>query len=192
MGHKFHVSNKHKLDNEKRRELLPPEKILMDIGLRDGDKIADIGCGIGYFTFPASKIVGKSGRVYALDILPEMIEEIEQKIKENNSDNIITVLTEENNTKLEDNEVNYAFLCNVLHEAENKEVFLNEVKRIISKNGMISIVEWRKIDNEYGPPIDHRLDENHLRALLKDTGFNDVEVLHLNEHFYLVRGIKRH
>lgn len=192
MGHKFHVSNKHKLDNEKRRELLPPEEILKSIGLTDGDKIADVGCGIGYFTFPASKIVGKNGKVFALDILPEMIDEIEQKIKDNNSDNVITVLTEENNTKLKDNEVNYAFLCNVLHEAEDKKVFLNEVKRIISPNGVISIVEWRKIDNEYGPPTDHRVDENHVGALLKEIGFNEVEISHINEHFYLAKGIKRH
>ena len=61
MTHKFDAKNKHKLDNEKRRELLPPDETLIKLGLHEGDIMADIGCGIGYFTIPASKIAGDSG-----------------------------------------------------------------------------------------------------------------------------------
>ena len=82
MTHKFDAKNKHKLDNEKRRELLPPEQTLINLGLHEGDVMADIGCGIGYFTIPASKIVGDSGKIFAMDILPEMLQDVGIKIKE--------------------------------------------------------------------------------------------------------------
>ena len=78
MAHKFNKLDKKKLDNPKKRELIPPYKILEMIELEEGDKIADVGAGIGYFTIPASEIVGKKGMVYALDIELEMIEEIEK------------------------------------------------------------------------------------------------------------------
>ena len=75
MTHKFDAKNRHKLDNPKRREMLPPEKTLIRLGLKQGDIVADIGCGIGYFTIPAANIVGDSGKVFAMDISPEMLEE---------------------------------------------------------------------------------------------------------------------
>src|SRR5471030_208350 len=103
MTHKFDAKNKHKLDNEKRRELLPPKETLIKLGLHEGDIMADIGCGIGYFTIPAAKIVGGSGNIFAMDILPEMLQDVEMKIKEKNISNIKTILTEENDFKLEDN-----------------------------------------------------------------------------------------
>lgn len=70
----FDVKNMHKLDNPKRRELLPPDQTLRKLGIKEGEIIADIGCGIGYFTLPASKMVGEKGKIYAMDISAEMLQ----------------------------------------------------------------------------------------------------------------------
>ena len=184
MTHKFDAKNKHKLDNEKRRELLPPEQTLIRLGLQEGDIMADIGCGIGYFSIPASKIVGDIGKIFAMDILPEMLQDVEMKIKENNISNIETILTEENDLKLEDNKITIAFISNVLHEADKKETFLSAIKRIISPNGRIAIVEWQKINSEFGPPIEHRLDKVDLIKLLDELGFSNISTIDIGENFY--------
>ncbi len=184
MTHKFDAKNKHKLDNEKRRELLPPEETLIKLGLHEGDIMADIGCGIGYFTIPASKIVGDSGKVFAMDILPEMLQDVGEKIKDNNISNIEIILTEENDLKLEDNKITIAFISNVLHEANEKETFINEIKRIISPKGKIAIVEWQKINSEFGPPIDHRLDKIDLSKMLDLLGFSNISTIDIGENFY--------
>jgi len=184
MTHKFDAKNKHNLDNEKRRELLPPKETLIRLGLHEGDIMADIGCGIGYFTIPASKIVGDSGKVFAMDILPEMLQDVEMKIKEKNISNIKTILTEENDFKLEDNKVTIAFISLVLHEANEKENFLNEIKRIISPKGRIAIVEWQKINSEFGPPTAHRLDKMDLTKLLDSLGFSNISTIDIGENFY--------
>ena len=84
MKHKFDAKSKHKLDNHQRRELLPPERTLLLMGLREGDVMADIGCGIGYFTVPAADIVGNSGKVYGLDVSEEMLGDVEKIIEEKN------------------------------------------------------------------------------------------------------------
>lgn len=188
MGHKFEAKNKHKLDNEERRKILPPHETLLKVGVQNGDTMADIGCGIGYFTIPAAKIVGLNGKVYALDILPEMLSEVEKKKAETNSINIITIATEENNLKIADKSVSFAFICTVLHETENVLNFLSEVKRILSVDGRFAIIEWKKAESNFGPPLDHRLEKNYVEELLQNNGFRNIKSLDLGEHFYAVLG----
>lgn len=184
MSHKFDVRNKHKLDNENRRKMLPPEKTLINLGLNAGDLMADIGCGIGYFSIPASKIVGDNGKIFALDILPEMLQEVEIRAKENNCNNIKTVLTEENNLKLEEGTITFAFISNVLHETEELDKFLGKVKKVMNSKGKIAIVEWQKINTEDGPPIEHRLDKLELAKLLDNLGFTDIRNIDISDNFY--------
>lgn len=184
MTHKFDAKNKHKLDNEKRRELLPPDETLIKLGLHEGDVMADIGCGIGYFTIPASKIVGDSGNIFAMDISPEMLQDVGIKIKSTTISNIEIILTEENDLKLEDNKITFAFISAVLHEADEKENFLKEIKRIISPKGKIAIVEWQKINSDFGPPIDHRLDKMDLIKVLDTVGFSNISTIDIGENFY--------
>lgn len=184
MTHKFDAKNKHKLDNEGRRKLLPTEQTLINLGLHEGDIMADIGCGIGYFSIPASKIVGDSGKIFAMDILQEMLQDVEIKVKENNISNIETVLTEENDLKLEDGKITIAFISNVLHEANEKESFLNDIRSILSPKGRIAIVEWQKINSEFGPPIEHRLDKIDLIKILDTVGFSNISTIDIGENFY--------
>jgi len=184
MAHKFDAKNKHKLANEKRRELLPPEQTLIRLGLHEGDIMADIGCGIGYFSIPASKIVGDSGQILALDILPEMLQDVEMKIKENNISNIKTILTEENDFKLGDDKITIAFISTVLHEVNEKEKFLIEIKRNLSPKGRIAIVELQKITSEFGPPIGHRLDKMDLIEILDTLEFLNISTIDIGENFY--------
>jgi len=184
MTHKFDVKNKNKLDNAKRREMLPPEKTLISLGLKSDDIMADIGCGIGYFSIPASKIVGNSGQVIALDVSDEMLREVEKKVLEGNIHNIEMVLTEENRLKLEDGKIAFAFISTVLHEIEHKEKLINEIKRSLKNNGRIAIVEWQKISGEFGPPIDHRLDKMDLVKMLNSLGFSKISTIDIGNDFY--------
>ena len=86
--------------------------------------------------------------------------------------------------KLEDNKITFAFISTVLHEADEKENFLNEIKRIISPKGRIAIVEWQKINSEFGPPIDHRLDKMDLIKVLDTVGFSNISTIDIGENFY--------
>ena len=86
--------------------------------------------------------------------------------------------------KLEDNKVTFAFISTVLHEADEKENFLKEIKRIISPKGRIAIVEWQKINSEFVPPIDHRLDKMNLIKVLDIVGFSNISTIDIGENFY--------
>jgi ubiquinone/menaquinone biosynthesis C-methylase UbiE len=182
--HKFNYKHKHRLNSEERRKILPPESTLTKFGLHDGDIVADIGCGIGYFTIPAANIVGSSGKIYALDILDKMINEIKIKLKKLDISNVETVLTEENNLKLQEETVTFAFISNVLHEAKNKEKFLSEVKKIICSKGRIAIIEWKKGNYKMGPPMEDRLDKEVLVKILDKLGFINISTIDIAKDFY--------
>ena len=90
MAHKFNPNNKKKLDNDWRRENLPPVETLKKLGIKTTDSVADIGCGIGYFTIPAAQMIGDNS-AYALDTSPEMLAEVELRSTAAGIKNIETV-----------------------------------------------------------------------------------------------------
>ncbi|WP_312651104.1 class I SAM-dependent methyltransferase [Aminipila sp.] len=190
MTHKFDVNNRNKLDSPKRRQMLPVNKVVTEIGLKETDQVADIGCGIGYFSIPFATVTKSSGLVYALDVEAQMLEVIDQKIAEESLSNIRTVLTEEYDFKLEEESVSYAFMCTVLHEVVDKNRFINEGKRILTEGGKLAIVEWVKCESDWGPSIGHRLDSLDAQQILLDCGFKDISKVKLNEHFYILKATK--
>ncbi|CUH95348.1 hypothetical protein P22_1418 [Propionispora sp. 2/2-37] len=188
MVHKFNMESKHKLDNPQRRKLLPPEETLRRLGLKSGDIMADIGCGIGYFTLPAARIVGSQGKVYGLDIMAEMIEETKSKIRENHLTNVELVQVRENDFVLADQTVGYAFACLVAHEAEEPLAFFREVARILQPTGRIVTIEWAKQHSMMGPPLEHRLDSGDVADVLRQCGFTNLQQMAVNAEMYAVIG----
>lgn len=186
MGHKFNSDSKFKLDNLERRKLLPPEKTLCQLGLVETDIVADIGCGIGYFTLPAARIVGSQGKVYALDILAEMLEIVNDKTKDHQFTNVETIQVEENSYKLPDKSIDYAWACLVVHEVDDPIAFIREVDRILQAEGSLVIVEWIKQDGKMGPPIGHRIDCGALEDLLQQCGYANTKQIVLNDEMYAI------
>ena len=61
---------------------------------------------------------------------------------------------------------------------------MKEIKRILSPKGRIAIIEWQKINSEFGPPIEHRLDKVDLIKMLDIVGFSDISTIDIGENFY--------
>jgi ubiquinone/menaquinone biosynthesis C-methylase UbiE len=186
LTHKFEVSKKNKLDNPQRRMMLPPEETLRKLGLKEEAIMADIGCGIGYFTIPAGQIVGMKGKVYALDIDEEMVREVDETKKSNNLTNIETMKVAEYDLKLTDASVSFAFTCNVLHEIGDLDRFGEEIKRIMADKGRLAVIEWEKRISNLGPPIEHRLDKAELIALFKKHQFEILDCQNIREEHYSI------
>lgn len=183
MAHKFNPINKNKLDNEWRRENLPPIETLEKLGLQATDVFADVGCGIGYFTIPAAELIGNN-IAYALDTSPEMLAEVELRSKAAGLNNIKTVQTAELDLLIPDETVSFALLVNVIHEIVDKNQFLEEISRIIKPGGKLAIIDWEKAETEMGPPIDHRIAKEDVIAMLEEIGFYCQKTQSFTENFY--------
>ncbi len=166
MAHKFDIKNMKKLDSPQRRKLMPPKITLLELGLKKGNIVADIGCGIGYFTIPAAEIVSPNP-VFALDSSQEMLDYM---MENNTCENVKPIKTNTYNFKIPESSVDFVLMSNVFHEIDDKERFVHEISRIIRPGGRLAIIEWTKNDMEKGPDLAHRISSDELIDFLK-SGF---------------------
>ena len=109
-----------------------PYKLLKAAGLRYGQKVLEVGCGPGFFSVPAAKIVGENGIVYALDIHPLAIKRVQEKMKKEGIGNIETVLADATKTGLPDKGIDIAFLFGFVHHTEGLENILSRLYHLLS------------------------------------------------------------
>jgi len=168
MAHKFDVQNSGILDSPERIRFLNPENNLDEIELNREMVLADLGCGTGYFSIPASFRVKK---VFALDIQQEMLEILRDKIKKDKISNVEPVLSHESSIPLPDNSIDVLFMANVFHEIEDRDSILKEGKRILKSHGKLIIIDWKKEEMDFGPPIEERLNEREVILICKSNDF---------------------
>jgi ubiquinone/menaquinone biosynthesis C-methylase UbiE len=170
--HKFDPQNIERLLSEDRLGGGLPEDLLRGSGLSKGMVFADIGCGPGFFTFPAASIVGTDGKVYAIDLQQEMLDEL---TKRGIPQNVLPLRSEENSIPIKKALVDFTLLAYVLHEANNKHLFLKEVRRIAKQGARVLVLDWEKKEEDKGPPVEDRVDKEDALKLLTDAGFRIIE-----------------
>ena len=133
------------LDSDFRRKMQPPDKIISRSGIKKGMKILEVGCGSGAFTTFVARAVGDKGEVFALDIQPEMLKQIENKLKlPENRDikNIQLIEGDALNIPLEDNSFDLVYTITVFQEIPDKNKALKEMKRVLKPKGILAITEF--------------------------------------------------
>jgi ubiquinone/menaquinone biosynthesis C-methylase UbiE len=191
MTHKFDARNMSRLDDAKRNTLLPARDILLAAGLKPGHTFLDVGAGTGYFTFPASEIVGEKGKAIAVDISDEMIRELEARVLAKTARNIEIRKSEEYDIMIAEGIVDLALMCAVLHEIDDKPRFLANLKEALKPAGRLCIIEWQKRAMEMGPPLQERLGLEETSELLTRIGLEVVKEKEYNNVFYCVTGARR-
>ena len=168
--------------------LLFIEEIIKKAKIKDGMKIADLGCGThGYFIFNPSFLVGNSGIVYAVDVLKRVLEDIDKTIKLENYKNVKTIWSNLENykaTKIDSMTLDIVFLVNVLHQSNKKVDLLREAIRMLKKNGMIIIVDWIQGATLIGPEKDKKIDKENLILAMQKLGLNLEEDFVAGKYHY--------
>ena len=115
-----------------------PYKLLRAAGLKPGQKVLEVGCGPGFFTIPAAKIVGKEGFVYAVDVHPLAIERVKEKSEKEGIKNVKPILANASDTGLQDQSIDLAFLFGLRYIAGGLENVISEIHRILKPGGVFS------------------------------------------------------
>lgn len=118
-----------------------PSEVLRRVGIREGQTVLDYGCGSGTFSIPSARIVGKEGRVYALEVRPKMLEHVKEKAGSEGLTNVVTVLLDRSkpNTGLQDDIVDAILIYDVMHEIDDRVGLLQELYRVARRGSFISI-----------------------------------------------------
>ncbi len=188
--HKFDVEHADFLDSPQRRQFLNPENILKRIQLKPQMKIADVGCGTGFFTIPMAKMVGAKGKVFAIDVQEKMLAILNEKIQRLKIRNVETLVSTEEKIPLPNESIDLALMASVLHELEGYAT-LKEVYRFLKPHGVLAVLEWQKKKTEFGPPVWERLTPNQTKEIVEKMGFEVKDVSSTGPHHYLVISVKR-
>lgn len=164
-----------------------PEKNLEQFGLQSGQKVADLGSGAGFYALAAATIVGDKGKVYAIDILKEMLQKLKNEAVRRHLVNIETLwgnVEKLGGTRLADATADVALVCNTLFQVEKKDDFITEIKRILKPGGKVLLIDWKESFGGMGPHKDHVVSESKARELFEKQGFVFDKDIRAGAHHY--------
>ena len=121
-----------------------PDQVVESIALKPGQSIADIGCGGGYFSLRFAEMVGKEGRVYAIDTKPEFLEYVKNSAKEKGLDNVVPMLVSGDKLDLPQKSLDFIFMRNVTHHIPNRVEYFRNLKQFLKTDGKIIIIEYKR------------------------------------------------
>jgi ubiquinone/menaquinone biosynthesis C-methylase UbiE len=168
------------LEDPKRDAYQKPHEVLTALKIKPGEVIADIGAGSGYFTFRLSHFVGDKGKVYAVDVSPDMILHINRRIRETKTTNIVSMLADTDDPLLPDRSVNRFFICDVWHHVENQTKYLSLMKKMLKPGGEVVMIDFHKKDLPIGPPPQMKIAREDLIKQMEKNGFRLIK-----EHTFL-------
>ena len=119
-----------------RERFRKPKQFIERLGIEEGDKVLDYGCGIGSYTIPVARAVGRDGMVYALDIHPVTVERVEKRARKAGLHNIETIQSDLD-TGLPDKHLEFALLIDVYTWVNDKEALLREMYRVLKHSGKL-------------------------------------------------------
>ncbi len=169
--------------------LIDPELIIKKSGISEKMKVADLGCGaLGHFVFPTAKVVGKKGKVYAVDILKTILENLQKRAKQEGLDNIIEIVWTDlevfGATKIESGSLDVAMLINTLYQSHKRVEILRESIRMLKKDGKLLVVEWENIATPLGPPAEERVKPESLISAAPKLGLKLEEEFEAGQYHY--------
>ena len=159
------------LEDPKRDAYQKPHEVLTALDLKGGEVIADIGAGSGYFTFRIAHHVGANGKVYAVDVSPDMVLHINRRIRELKINTVVSVLADPDDPLLPEQSVNRFFVCDVWHHVENPSRYLSRMKKMLKPGGEIVMIDFHKKELPFGPPLQMKIAREDLIKQMETNGF---------------------
>jgi predicted methyltransferase len=154
-----------------------PDEVMATLAFQDGDIVADLGAGSGYYPRRIARAVAPSGRVYAVDIQPEMLEILGRNMEEEGITNVVPVLGETADPKLPTDGVDWFLMADVYHELGEPEAMLDRMRDALRSDGRVALLEYR-VEDGTGDHIQaaHRMSARQVLLEWEPAGFELVKL----------------
>lgn len=180
-----------RLDDPTRDAHQKPDEVVSALRLKKREVIADLGAGSGYFTFRLAEHLGKAGRVYAVDVNPDMIVHINRRIRDLKVKKVVTVLAAPDDPLLADASVDRFFICDTWHHIENHDRYLSLLKKMLKPGGQVVMIDFKKAKTPVGPPLEMRIAREELVREMERNGFRlEAEHTFLPYQYFLIFKVK--
>ena len=142
--------------------------------ISEGATVCDLGCGNGYWTLPMAREVGETGKVYAVDIQPEMLQKLRVRAEKANVNNIEMVQGDIDDPGLPENEIDLLLMVDVYHEFSHPESMLWGIRRSLTETGVVALLEYRKEDPDVPIKPLHKMSKRQIMKEYEKNRFKLV------------------
>ncbi len=188
--HKLHQDSKayiSMLEDPARDAYQKPHEVVNSLGIKEGESIADIGAGSGYFAFRFARHVGENGRIYAVDINPDMILYMNRRLRDLQLKNVVTVLSAPDDPLLPDRSIDRFFICETWHHIQDKAKYLALMKKMLKPGGQVIMIDFQKRTLPVGPPDEMKIAREDVIRQMQVNGFHlTKENTFLPYHYFLI------
>jgi ubiquinone/menaquinone biosynthesis C-methylase UbiE len=159
------------LEDPARDAYQKPDEVMKALALRPGEVVADIGSGSGYFTVRFARAVGDAGRVYAVDVSPEMVRHLNRRVRDAGLRNVASVLADPDDPLLPDASVDRFVIVDTWHHVEDQAKYLRLLKRMLKPGGQVVHIDFQKRELPIGPPLAMKIAREDLLKQMEGAGF---------------------
>jgi ubiquinone/menaquinone biosynthesis C-methylase UbiE len=128
------------------------EQVMELAGIKPGMSVADVGAGEGYYTVRIARVVGPKGRVLAEDIIPEVRDQLSDRVQRERLDNVAVKLGSADNPMLPSGSFDRLFLVHMYHEVQSPYAFLWHLRDGVKPGGLVVVVESNRPVRQHGMP----------------------------------------
>lgn len=151
------------------------ERMLANLGVKEGMTICDMGCGNGFYSLQLATMVGEEGRVLAVDVQPQMLKLLRDRMEKHGIDNITPILGSYHNPRLPAGEVDIMFCVDVYHEFSHPEQMLKYMRDSLKPDGVIVLLEFRTEDPDVPIKPLHKMSKKQIMKEFPPNGFKLVK-----------------
>jgi SAM-dependent methyltransferase len=186
---KFDPAKRKKLNSPERLQWVPPNLVQELVGTGATGQFLDIGAGTGYMTAKVGSLMEADSCIYALDIEPLMVREMEDTLPADGR--VQPLLMERDRLPFDDGSIDGAWTVTLFHELEPAGPLLAEIRRVLRPKGRLLIIDW-DLDEaacNQGPPREHRVPAEDVALQLEKAGFHEVTITSGFIHHYGVLAV---
>jgi ubiquinone/menaquinone biosynthesis C-methylase UbiE len=169
------------------KDFADPHRVLGELHLEPGMVLADFGAGSGVYALAAARVLGESGRVYAIDVQKDLLRRITNEAAHRRLKNVDVIWADlelPHASKLADHSVDFVIISNLLFQLVDKMPPLREAHRILRKHGRLLLIDWSDSFRHLGPPPEDIVTEATARSLAERAHFAVQKPIDAGAHHY--------
>lgn len=173
-------SNGHRIQGRTTESFIDARDVISRLDLKGDEVFMDAGCGDGHVAMEAYDMMDDAATIYAVDIYEPSIEDMEKDLEKDGITNIIPVQSDiADKIAIDDDVVDICLMINVFHHfvaTETADEAISELKRVIKPGGKIAVMDYKKMDSGYGPPVKIKSSPEELEEMFSKHGLKMVKL----------------